>query len=228
MKQFIKASIALFIVLLLMKNGYTQITAVTERGDTIYVFNDGTWSFYEDGGSDLEGQSLSYLDQELVFDSTDQLYTVPTTSQSKIKSNLGFFNVNFNDKAWKRVPAGKFNEDAEIAFESKSKDMYAIIISEEIEIGTENIVKIALNTMEENMSVAPNVQLIQKRTVNGQPLIRAVFSINVSGMDLTFDSYYYSDWRGTIQFTTWTGSNLHGKYESDILDLLNGIVIDSL
>lgn len=202
-----------------------QITAITERGDTIYVFNDGTWSFYEDGGYQEE-TGLEYLDMELTFDSTDQVFTIPSDSKSNIKSALGFFDINYNDKKWKRVPAGKFNEDAEIAFESKEKDMYAIIISEEIEIGAENIVKIALNNMEETMSTPPEVKLLQKRVVNGQPLIRAVYAINVSGMDLTFDSYYYSDFRGTIQFTTWTGSNLHGKYEKDIVDLLNGILIE--
>jgi len=225
MIAMIRSFICLLVLLQLGSLCQAQITAITERGDTIYVFNDGTWSFYEDGGYQEE-TGLEYLDMELTFDSTEQVFTIPGDSKSNIKSDLGFFDINYNDKKWKRVPAGKFNEDAEIAFESKEKDMYAIIISEEIEIGAENIVKIALNNMEETMSTPPEVKLLQKRVVNGQPLIRAVYAINVSGMDLTFDSYYYSDWRGTIQFTTWTGSNLHGKYEKDIVDLLNGILIE--
>jgi len=45
------------------------------------------------------------------------------------------------------------------------------------------------------------------------------------GWDLVFDPTYFSNEKGTIQFSIWTGTNLYDKYEPVIEVLLNGLVV---
>lgn len=201
-----------------------QIWAVTEKGDTIYVYNDGTWSFEKESRTDLD-QGLEYLSESIVLDTIAGFSTVKEASKTKVSSEYGFFDVRYNSDEWKRVPAAQINEESEFAFEAKKGDIYVAIISEEVEIGTENIYKIAINNIRENLGVQPEIMKAEVRNVNGHEVIRGVMSISLNGMNLVFDSYYYSDTRGTVQFTTWTAKNLHKKYEERILNMLNGLMI---
>jgi hypothetical protein len=203
-----------------------QIWAVTEKGDTIYVYNDGTWSF--DKEERLMGDmSMNYLNESISLDTITTAETVSEKAKKKVSSTYGFFDIMYNDNEWKRVPAAQINDEAEFAFEAKNSDIYVAVISEEVEIGTENVYKIAINNIRENLQVEPTIIKSELRNVNGYNVIRGVMSLNLNGLNLIFDSYYYSDERGTVQFTTWTATNLHGKYESRILEMLNGLLVSS-
>ena len=221
MKKFIY----LAILLLITQFSFAQKKAVTEDGDTIFVYADGTWSF-ELLESGTAGTEFDFLSAELKLDTIKQEQQFSKKATSVVKNSFGLFTLRYDPEKWKREPPAQYNEDAEFALIARDKDIYCIVISEEVEIGAENIVKIALNTMRENTNAEVELVKTEVRTVNEKDLIRAVYNVDLSGMNLTFDSYYYSSEKGTIQFTTWTGQNIWEKYEDEIIDFLNGLIIN--
>ena len=89
----------------------------------------------------------------------------------------------------------------------------------------ERFLKIAKSTLEENLGAQIDVRKCELKNVNGNSIIRGTFNIDLSGIPLIFDSYYFGNTNGTIQVTTWTGKNEWSKSESTILDLLNGLIV---
>ena len=220
-----KSSVLLILVFLMPLLSNAQIRAVTEKGDSIYVYSDGTWSFeLEDIREDV---MADFLEEVLDIDTITQVQSYPKSVDKTLETGINQFEFKYNSKQWKRVPPAEFNDDAEFAFELRNHDVMAIIITEETEIGTENILKIARSSLEENLGGTVEVMKIEQRNVNGTELLRGVFLAEVSGIEFLFDSYYYSDERGTTQLTVWTGLSLWEKYESKIVDFLNGMIVKS-
>lgn len=220
-----KLLITIFLSLFIGTHSFGQLKAVTEKGDTIFVYDDGTWSFEEEERVSGLDEEFSFLNEVLQIDSVDTKFSFGEDANKEIESQFKFFKIKYDSELWKRVPPASFNPEAEFAFKAKGKDIFCVIISEEIEIGQENIVKIARKMMRDNTGSAVTPLKTEARNVNGVDLIRAVNAIDLNGMNLVFDSYYFSDPSGTVQFSVWTAKNLYGKYESDIVDLLNGLVI---
>ncbi len=205
---------------------FAQIKAVTERGDTIYVYDNGTWSFEElDSSHPAPNNELAFLQDDMKFDTSSVKFVYNPKTNKEAKSNLAFYKIKYNSKTWERVPPATYNEDAEFAFKAKGKDIYCVAISEEVEIGTANIAKIAINMMRENTGATVNVKKMESRNVNDSDVVHGSYQVDLQGMDLMFDSYYFSNASGTIQFTVWTGTNLHVKYKDFIEDFLNGLVV---
>lgn len=197
-----------------------QIEAVTEKGDTILVYNDGTWT-YPDYSGGIHSKGLQYE-----IDSTELEFHKASEATQTLNSELGFFSVHYNPEEWKRVPPGTINADAEFALLAKKGDAYCLVISEEIAIGTKNILDIALNNMKNNTGSALKVRSARWIEVNGKKMIEAKMSTRAQGIDLIFHSYFYSgEKEGTIQFTTWTGESIYSKHEDKIKNLLNGLII---
>lgn len=227
MNHFAKTWVLTALLCLLYQLSFAQIRAVTERGDTIYVFNDGTWSFTMDGfGTDGYADDPGLFSiRTLDIDTLNTSFKYGKLARKTAESEKGFFTIRYDETLWKRVPPGELNDDAELAFESRKEDIYCIVITEKIEIGAENIVQIAIDNMRETTGRPVDVIKLEKRTVNGADVLRAVLGASYSGIEFIFDSYYYSSEAGTVQFTTWTGRNLWEDYEAEILELLNGFVL---
>ncbi len=218
-------SLTLYFIFIAVINNYAQTKAITVEGDTVYLYNDGTWSY--DLMEYMIGDSQDPFFQETEFE-IDSLFTAlyhPKESKKELTSKYNQIKIRYNDSEWGRVAAGTLNEDAEFAFEHKQKDIWSIVICEETEIGAENILKIARSIMAEN--TASDVQVLKAEwlTINGTPVLRGVLKAQFSGIEFVFDSYYYSDSRGTTQFTTWTSSNLWERYATDIRKMLNGLIV---
>ncbi|MEM7103704.1 MAG: hypothetical protein AAF502_11270 [Bacteroidota bacterium] len=215
----------IFSCLIFSQNLCAQIQAVTEYGDTIYVFDDGTWNFTGEKATLADDYDLSYLDEVLTFDTSTVQYNHNPTGKRTLKSKYGFFDIFYDEDIWERVPPAQLNDEAEFAFVAKESDIWCVVIAEEIEVGLENVVKIAMNNMREYTGGEIDLRQLEVREVNGFEVVKGVFALNFSGLDFIFDSYYYSDENGTVQFTTWTGANVHEKYEPAIEELLNGLVL---
>ena len=138
----------LFALFVLPFEALSQMWAVTERGDTIYVYDDGSWSFTKDPKPEAKGnQELDYLSIKLEIDTIQNPFNYTGSTDKEVRSKFDFFSIYYDQELWKRVPPGELNAEAEIAFKSIEKDIYAMVITEEINVGQENIVKIAINTM---------------------------------------------------------------------------------
>ena len=120
------------------------------------------------------------------------------------------------------MPAATLNEEAEFAFEARDSDIWCVVISEETPISPESLFKIAKNTMEETSGTTTEIIKAEYRTVNDTPVIRGALQANYGGIEFIFDSYYFSDDNGSVQFTTWTSSKVWEKNKELIHNLLNG------
>lgn len=206
-------------------HSYSQIRAVTEYGDSIYVYNNGTWSFELLEFGEVSPQ-MSNMNIRIDFDTLSTPFTVPEGSTKEVVSNSGQFLIRYNSELWNRIPPAQLNQDAEFAFKSKVSDIYCVVISEVTEIPPESLFRIAKTTMEETMGSKTSIANAEVRTVNGAEVTRGVLKLNYSGIDLTFDTYYYSDERGSVQFVTWSSGPIWETNYDMIHNLLNGFVVN--
>ena len=221
MQRFISAFMAL-LALGFMQGAQAQTLAITEYGDSIYVFNDGTWSFSPTEPMMIE--ELGFLEKELTFKKNDAKFSVPDSSTEVLESGLGFFTWAYNREEWMRMRPEELNPLAEFAFKHKEKDIYAMAISEEVSMDVETIVKVALDGMETNTGSEVDIRRLEFREVNGKEMAMGRFLLDFGGMNLVFENYYLTCEEGTVQVLTWTAANIFPKYENLMQDMLNGLV----
>ena len=193
-----------------------QELAVTERGDSVMLYGNGTWDYYE-----------NYLKG---YDADDQIRTnpdpfiKPASSRKKIYGSNKAYELWYNDQKWERIPVGKLNADADIALQYLKGDVYAMVIYEEMEIPMKNLIQIAVDNA---IGVAPDIHMVDKeyREVNGNSLIWMRMNGTTQGMKMSYYSYYFSNETGTCQFHVFTGEKLIDKYIKDVQDLLNGFIV---
>lgn len=214
----------LLIIIISSPKIFGQKVAVTEDGDSIYVYSNGTWSY------DLldiapSFNELSYINEELILDTLDIEFTYPDDINKEIKHSNEQFIIKYNDELWRRIPPGNLNEDAEFAFESRQSDIWCVVIPEKTTIPSENLLKIAKNTMYETSGFPVSILKSEVRTVNNAQVIRGVMSTEFAGISFIFDTYYFSNEKGSVQFVVWSSSTIWEQNEDMILDFLNGFIV---
>lgn len=199
------------IILFLGIYSQAQINGLTESGDEIILYDDGTWTYAND--SLLDSKEILLNDKEFIKDKK---------SSFLIKSSVLNIGIWINPKKWSFTKA-KDNEDAEFEFNQKGEDLYGMLISEKIEIPLLSLKGIAF---ENARSVSPDIKIVREeyRMVNGIKVLLLQMSGSIQGMKITYYGYYYSNTNGTIQFLTYTAQNLLSNYMNDIEELLNGFV----
>lgn len=207
MKNLIITGIILFLGIY----SQAQISGLTESGDEIILYDDGTWTYAND--SLLDSKEILLNDKEFIKDKN---------SSFLIKSSVLNIGIWINPKKWSFTKA-KDNEDAEFEFNQKGEDLYGMLISEKIEIPLLSLKGIAF---ENARSVSPDIKIVREeyRMVNGIKVLLLQMSGSIQGMKITYYGYYYSNANGTIQFLTYTAQNLLSNYMNDIEELLNGFV----
>ncbi len=133
------------------------------------------------------------------------------------------YTIKYDTSKWTVVPSDS-TSDAEYEFEHVDGDVYALIIPERIELDLAALKEIAL---ENAQSVAPDalVTFEEDRTVNGVQVHVMKIDGTLYGIAFEYYGYYYGGTAGTIQFITYTSSNLVSEYEADLTELLNGLTI---
>lgn len=209
MRKFIIA------VLLLASNVliHAQIKAVTETGDEVFLYQDGTWKYLNEASNVDESE----------IKTNETVFTRDKTSTFLIKSKRTNIGVWINSKTWS-FTNNSSNEDAEIQFEKRVGDLYAMLITEKIQIPLESFKSIAL---ENAKKAAPDIKIIKDeyRNVNGKKLLMLQMSGTVQGIKVIYYGYYYSSEQGTVQLITYTGENLFKTHLADMDLLLNGLVV---
>ncbi len=203
-----------------------QEIAVTESGDSIFIYDDGTWSY------DLKAQSKGMEENVLKFQTLDlsienhgRKFTLPSQTLKKIDKDSEFYKISYNPSNWKRVPPATINPIASYTFGDESKGIYAMLIAENIEMGTENIYKFALQHAETNAGAAPKVLRSEWVMVNGVKMINGEYDVNLNGLKFTFNSLFYSTEKGTIQLMTWTFTNQYTANKPMLEEILAGLEI---
>lgn len=203
----------------------SQTKAITEDGDTIYVYDNGTWSF-EKLEQMPEANELAYLTAELKIDTLSNDFVYSKNANKQVSNSHNQFIIKYDDNQWKRVPPATLNDDAEFAFQSKDSDIWCVVISEETPIEPDKLYRIALKTIERKAKTKAEIVKTELRKVNGNNVIRGVSRANFSGITFIFDSYYFSNDKGSVQFTTWTSEKVWERTEDKIINLLNGFIVN--
>ena len=188
-----------------------QISAVTETGDEVILYEDGTWKYLND--SIIENAEIPVNEKEFLK-SKKSTFLV----KSK-KLNVGIW---INPKNWS-FTKGIENDAFEYQFRKKGDDLYAMLISEKMQIPIETLKGVAV---ENAKSAAPDIKIIKEEylNVNGIKVLMLQMSGTLQGLRFTYYVYYYSNSNGTIQLITYTAENLFPNYLEDIEEFLNGLV----
>ena len=108
--------------------------AFTSTGEIVILNEDGTWQY--------ENQSVSRPASKKIKTNTKKFKT-PKKSNFPIKSKINSFGLRMNPAEWGFTKKGAINEEAEYEFRHKKLDIYAMAITESIEINLENLIEIA-------------------------------------------------------------------------------------
>ncbi|WP_370087965.1 hypothetical protein [Ekhidna sp.] len=220
-----RKNILLFYVFLVFNTSLvSQTKAYTEYGDTIFVYDNGTWSFEElDSAPSID--EFNFLKRELSIDTISTLIVTSPESKKEVRNAGDQFTLKYNEKVWSRIPPANLNEEAEFAFQAKNFDAWCVVISEETKIPMDNLYRIAINQLEENLNGSVEILKVELRNINGSQVLRGVSKTEFGGIPIIFDSYYFSNEKGSVQVVTYASDVLWEKNKDKIHDLLNGFMV---
>ncbi len=189
-----------------------QISAVTNSGDEVILYNNGTWKYVNKVDSPAKEIPTNNSNFQKPSGSTFKVNSTTVTNAS----------VYLNPKKWefKKAESGA----SEYKFELKAKDAYGMLITERIQIPLLTLKEAALMNAK---NASPDINLVKEeyRTVNEIKLIYLQMEGSIQGIDFTYCGYYYSSEQGTVQLVTCTSKQLLKEYRSEMEDLLNGLII---
>jgi hypothetical protein len=189
-----------------------QQKAVTESGTEVILFENGTWKYTSPNDTTKKEIPTNALNFKKSEKST---FLVKST-----KTKFGFW---IDPKIW-NFKKSKIEDAAEFNLELKKGDLYSIIMSEKIEVPIENLREIAL---ENAQSASSDLEIINEefRIVNGQKVLNLQFKGTIQGIKFVYFGYYFSNEKGTVQYLTYTSSNLFAEMKNLCEELLNGLVL---
>jgi hypothetical protein len=199
------------ILLLVASTSYAGQTAVTDTGEKVILNSDGTWVHADSAPKPAQKIETNKKKFDKPKDSTFLLKSTRNNSAYWINTGKWSFAKTQADAA------------AEYRFQLKGKDLYGMVITEGIEIPLDSLADIALTNAR---GVAPDMKMIMQeyRVVNGKKVIYMEMKGTMKGIHFTYHGYYYSNSSGSTQFVAYTATNTVAKYESEMNDLLNGLV----
>lgn len=199
-----------FILLFIVYGGLAQTRAVTETGDEVILYDDGSWSFLDE---DLEAENAEIPVNESLFEKDKK-------STFQIKSKKLEVGLSINPKEWSFTRSTD-NESAEFEFQMKGEDLYGMMITEKFEIPLETLKQIALDNAR---SAANDIKLMKEeyRMVNGVKVLMMQIKGSLQGIKFIYFGYYYSSSMGTVQLVTYTGEGLFEEYYDKAEIFLNG------
>lgn len=188
-----------------------QVRAVTEIGEEVILYQDGTWEY-------LNSEEL--LEKEIPLNKNN--FKKDDESTFLLKSKRLNIGVYVNPKKW-TFTKGTDNPDAEYEFSLKEEDLYGALITERVEIPIESFRIMAL---ENARTMVPDIKIVKEeyRMVNGLKVLFLQMNGTFQGIKFSFYGYYFSNSKGSMQLITYTSQNLIEAYKSESEKLLNGLI----
>lgn len=134
----------------------------------------------------------------------------------------GPFGVRVNAGSWQPHTGEDLNEAADLEFQHRSGEAFAIVIAERVGMPLASLRDIAVENLEAG---AAELRIVEegKRTVGGREVLSLVADGTVDGIPIRYHGYYYSGDDGTVQVLTFTSRNLFEEHRADMAELLEGL-----
>ncbi|OJJ16409.1 hypothetical protein BKI52_34540 [marine bacterium AO1-C] len=188
-----------------------QTKAVTETGDEVLLFDDGTWKYVKDS---------VYVKKEISMN--PKKFVKSASATFLLKSKKANTGVWLNPKKWS-FEKSVTNEAAEYNLNLRGGDLYGLMINERLSVPLETLKLVAV---ENAKRVATNFKLLKEeyRMVNGKKVIFLEMEGVLQGLKFVYNGYYYSSKKGSTQLLVYTSRELYKEYQNDIAEFLNGLV----
>lgn len=189
-----------------------QIKAVTAKGDTVILQDNGNWKYQKIDSIELGSDSITLNNQKFHKSSLANFL-----KKSK-NMNVG---VYFDQLQWGCVN-GATNGSAEYTFINKDKDLNATFITETTEVELSNMVDIVFMNAQKLTS---DIEIVSKeyRIVNGLKVLCMKLKGGFNGIKGTFLYYIYSNETGVVQFVAFTTTKKFDANYKVLENLLNGL-----
>jgi hypothetical protein len=196
-------------ILLSCQISFSQIKAVTETGEDVFLYKDGTWKY---------AQEMADAPSEIA--TNPKQFEKAASSTFLVKSSIVNVGVWLDAKKWSFKKATS-NPHAEYEFQMKGSDLYGMLIAEKFEIPLTTLRNIAI---ENARGVAPDITITKEeyRTVNGLKVLLLQMNGTMQGIKITYYGYYFSSSKGTVQLITYTSQSLLSEYLPACDQFLNG------
>ncbi|OWY18232.1 hypothetical protein C7N43_27005 [Sphingobacteriales bacterium UPWRP_1] len=191
-----------------------QQKAITNTGDEVILYDDGTWEYAQ--------QEADTADTPIVTNPTP--FTKSPAADFLIESAvIDDMEIAMNPKKWRFQ---KTNTDitAEYKFEHRSKPLYAILITEQLEIPVTLLKKAALRNARDAAEDA-RITYEEYRVVNGKTVLMMEMKGTIDGLPFAYLGYYYSGITGTVQLLAYTIQTHYEQNKSELEEFLNGLMI---
>lgn len=190
-----------------------QIKAITNTGDEVMLYEDGTWRYTNDS-----------LNLKQTADTSKVKFETPVFSNFLVKSTRIGMGVYIDPKKW-TFNKSEGTEPSEYEFEMRDdKNGYAMMITEKLELPMEALKMAAYQNA---LSVSSDIKIEKEeyRKVNGTYVLMMQMGGKIKGIDFVYLGYYYSSEKGTIQLLTYTFRKLLDENREEMENLLNGLVV---
>ncbi len=202
--------VLLFILIVFEGIGFSQTRATTEDGRAVMLQKDGSWQ-HANGAP-----APTALDQDT--------YRKPDKATLGFRPNDKPIVLWVDPQIWKRNEAAD-NPPEAFAFINKSGDVIGAIGTSGFGMSMKAWISAFIEDQRRRAS-AFKVVYEKNRVVNGGKVLCLRIEETVEGMPIIMYGYLYTGKNGMVSLQTITPQNLYPKYESEMTDFLNGLVIN--
>jgi len=213
MKKLIFSFLFLFSFLIT----HAQISALTETGRQVILFNDGTWKYSTENKENNKNKPDTIKTNPAKF-SKSPAATFLVKSE---KTNTGIF---IDPDKWTFKPHLENETSPEYRFNFKSDDCFALLITEKTPFNLEIFPEIALKNAQK-AAIDARITNQEYRLVNGNKVLFLEMSATIQGIKFKYVGYYFSNEKGSIQLLTYTSEATYKDTFSELETFLNGFVV---
>lgn len=188
-----------------------QIQAVTNTGETVNLHENGTWEY----------TSKAAKEKETLVNANK--FTKHPNANFQVKSKRTGYAVFIDPAKWKfEKKSANDDDEAEYAFTLKDGTVYAMMVTEKVELSFELLKKASIVNASK---VAPDARITEEeyRTVNGIKILMLQLKGTIDGLAFTYYGYYVTGETGTVQLITFTTSKLFEEQKKEMETFLNGL-----
>lgn len=190
---------------------FGQQKAVTETGEQVVLYNDGTWVYAVRDSLHMEEISLN-----------PQPFIKGKKASFLLKSKRIGIGCWLDPKVWK-FGASPGHDAAEFEIDHVDGSMYALIITENLDLPMESLGNLAIQNARE---AAPDLRVTAReyRLVNGVKVLMLRMNGTIEDIRFAYFGYYFAENGGATQFLVYSAEDFMEENLAEAEDLLNGLV----